>query len=963
MAPGAEEKFTVSIKTKNENTAAELMTTVYDASLDKLVSHYWQLPSTASTGVFLQNNWTYAIKATAFAENYPVKAYPVNLFRYSASDRENSILYATVARLNGMDYSSEDLKEISIVGYGTQRKQDLTGAISGISIRGNSSSAGLDVTRVRLNGKDFTGDVNSILPADIVDMIVLKGADAAQYGDQASKNGIVLISTNGPLNLTEPAAPAVKVRKNFNETAFFFPQIHAGKDGFYSFNFTMPETATEWNWKMLAHTKDARFAYLEKKLQTQLNLMVQPNMPRLLYQGDKINLQSRISNLDTLGIEGKATIKIEDAVTGEDITRLLTANTAVPFNLDKKSTGAVAFTLSVPATQTNPLKVIITATGGGVADAEEHIIPVLSSSVFIRKSVPVRFDDKATISISQPKLPADAISYGLGISVNQQPQASLIYALPWLANYSFDCAEQTFNKLRAQATALKLMQKDTSAQNAFKNATAFMDQEQSKTGALPDEMADETMPWLTLTNNTAAQQKQLFRLLDTSVTKANMDKHWRSLYALQKADGGLSWFEGGESNTYISAYVLAGIGQLRQMNLSGNNASSYLQKNFTDKLINYEQSQLLTDATNGTDKNYTLYALSYWLKEQPASPELLQMAGKILEKEWSRVGELGLQQQALLVINTIRFLPAGSAMRAKAETQLADIRQLAILDDANGLRWKVIADAENMNTSAEETMAVLAEAFELSGKYKEVQQGIVKWLLTAKQQQHWQTTKATAAAIDMLQKQKGGAFERAKSFSADVAGKTLNVNDALLDGKPADFIATKEIPANITLKQTGTNAAGALTWYYFAKPEGLDTLNKAVKIKKEFFIYEGSSSKVRALAPGAVLKPGDKLQVKLTVETAVSLQYVHISDARAALFEPGENSSGYQHTKGVGYYQSVRDTGIELFTEAIPRGRSEFVYDVVVAHTGQFSSGSATLQCIYQPAQTAYSNTHSFKAE
>lgn len=112
-----------------------------------------------------------------------------------------------------------------------------------------------------------------------------------------------------------------------------------------------------------------------------------------------------------------------------------------------------------------------------------------------------------------------------------------------------------------------------------------------------------------------------------------------------------------------------------------------------------------------------------------------------------------------------------------------------------------------------------------------------------------------------------------------------------------------------------------------------------------------------------ILKPGDRLLVKLTVEAAASLQYIHINDPRAALFEPGENTSGYRYAKGVGYHQSIRDTGIEIFTEAIPRGTTEFTYDIVVVHSGEFTSGPATLQCMYQPALTAYSSTQRFKAE
>ena len=995
LAPGAEEKFTVSIKTKNDNTAAELMTTLYDASLDKLEQHRWQLPQSNTFTPFLFTNWDKTTGVERTAEFLSADLDPVNLFNLSALERENGISYELEGKVAGLNIASAaGLNEVVIVGYGTTRS-NLTGSISSVTINGSLSiedilkklpgievdaagnviTLGRTVTQVRINGKDYVGgDLRSAangLPADILERMQV----IDDYGDQASIAGVKSLETRKILNFTlsadgrkinvilEPLPAVIKIRKNFNETAFFFPQVHADKDGFYSFSFTMPETATEWNWKMLAQTRDARFAYLEKKLQTQLNLMVQPNMPRLLYQGDKIKLQSRVSNLDTLGVKGKATLKIEDAVTGEDITRLLSANAETQFNLDKKSTGSVEFMLNVPVGQSNPLKIVIAATAGSVADAEEHIIPVLSSSVFIRQSVPVRFDNKATITISKPKLPADAVSYGVGISINQQPQAALIYALPWLANYSFDCAEQTFNKLRAQVMALKLMQKDTSVQNAFKRVKASSEKEQIKTDALPDEMAEAAMPWLTLTNNTANQQKQLFRMLDTSANKTTIEKHLRRLYALQKPDGGLSWFDGPESNSYISAYVLAGFGQLQQMGWTPGNQLSYLQKAFIDKLINFSQNKLLTDSTLNVDKPNLLYALSYWQKDHPLSTEQSVTATKLLDKEWSKIADKNLQQQALLIINTYSYLPVGNPLRKQADAQLENIRQMAIQDDLNGIRWKAIADAESMNTTAEETMALLAEAFELSSKYKDVQAGIVKWLLSAKQQQHWQTTKATAAAIDMLQKDKGSAFGGSKAFSAEIAGKQLTVSDGLLDGKPTDFSLQKETPASITLKQTGTNTTGAATWYYFAKPEALDTLNKAVKIKKEFFVYDGKTVKTNPVTPGTILKPGDRLQVKLTVDAAVSLQYVHISDTRAALFEPGDNLSGYRYTKGTGYYQSVRDTGLELFTEAIPRGVTEFTYDVVVAHSGQFSGGSATLQCMYQPSLTAYSNTHRFTAE
>jgi hypothetical protein len=231
---------------------------------------------------------------------------------------------------------------------------------------------------------------------------------------------------------------------------------------------------------------------------------------------------------------------------------------------------------------------------------------------------------------------------------------------------------------------------------------------------------------------------------------------------------------------------------------------------------------------------------------------------------------------------------------------------------------------------------------------------------TARQDEHWQTTKATAAAIDMLQKEKGNAFGETKAFSAQITGHDLSVSDGLLDGVPAAFAEVKQLPEKIELQQQGNGVSGALTWYYFAKPTRLDTLSKAVKISKQFYTFDKGKGLIK-LTPNTLLKAGDRVQVKLVIETASRLKFVQVSDPRAAAFEPKENNSGYKYSPAFYYYQSVRDTGLELFAEAIPKGISEITYELVVAHDGEFTSGPARLQCMYQPALTAYSGVEKIK--
>jgi len=957
MAPGAQESITLSVKTKDDNVAAELVTTLYDASLDKLEKLQWNLPQQPYDNSWFSTDWTNSISEITAAGD-DAHSLPQPLYNRFGDNNGNMATYLEGRAAGVQITDSGGLNEVVVTGYSTTNAKELGYATAAVYIRGNSLLS-YKQPLVILDGVVYTGDLSKIPVQAITQGIILKGADASAIYGIAGSTGVLILSTKGPIvlpNVNEE--PIIKIRKNFNETAFFFPQVHADADGFYRFTFTMPETATEWNWKILAHTRDARFTYIERKLQTRMNLMVQPNMPRFLYQGDKLKLESRISNMDTVAISGTVTCKIEDAVTGQDITALLVANANQTFNLAKKSTGAAGFLLNVPARQTNPLKIVITVAGAGASDGEEHTLPVLSTKVFTRQSLAVHFKEAQSLTVPSVKLPADAELYGIGLSIQQKPQASLINALPWLANYSYDCAEQTFNKLRAKVAAVRLMKTDTLAQRQYKKATQGVEKEPAREQLLPDELAEAAMPWLNIGDQSKKTEKQLVYLLDTINTGVGIGQHLEKLYKLQQADGGLAWFDGGRSNDYISEYVLAGFGQLKRLDWKPGSNVATRQVVFVQRLVNYCEGLLSRSKTSDYDP-YNLYALSYWRDLMGNASGSGPKIDSLLADGWKNAANHTLQQQAILIINTLRYTHARSELYKKALQQLSNIRQLAIEDSENGLRWKDIADSEELGESAEETMALLAEAFEAGGNYSAINSGIIKWLLTTKQDQHWQTTKATAAAIDMLQKEKSSAIGGDKGISLDINGKPLAVSDGLLDGVPAAFVSLAQNPAVINLTQQSKNADGAVSWYYFSQAGRLDTLNKAISVKKQFYRYNKDGS-LAELKTGDSLKTGEDVHVTLTIETASRLKFVHISDPRAAAFEPKENRSGYQYGDAISYYQSIKDTGAELFAESVPRGVTSISYDLVVAMGGQFACGPVHLQCMYQPSASAYSNTGEF---
>ena len=959
MTPGTKETFTVSVKTKNDNIAAELMTTMYDASLDKIEQHEWDLPGLDYDRDYLSTEWGYRLTSTIQSGKAgEIEPYPLGDILKSPGN--TSVAYGVTDKVAGLSISDgSGLQEVVVVGYGTQKMKAIS-AVKGITLRGYTSLKDYKQPLIVLDGVVYNGQISALDPGAITDIMILKGSDAAAIYGSSGSQGVLIISTKGPIVLPGSEEPVIKIRKNFNETAFFFPQVHASPDGFYRFSFTIPETASEWNWRLFAHTKDARFAYLETKLQTQLNLLVQPNMPRFLYQGDRLKLQSRISNLDTAAVFGTASIKVENAVTGQDMTTSMVKQSIKSFSLDQKSSGATGFELKVPDELTDPIKIVVSVTGQGVADAEEHIIPILSKRIFTRQTVPVVFSgSNPSISIPAIQLPGNSSLYGIGFTIQQKPQASLINALPWLANYSYDCAEQTFNKLRAEVTAVRLMQRDSNVRKAFAKVSRKTETEQMSADKLPDELPGESIPWLDLTNKVAKQQKQLYQLLETSDTKFNIGTRLERLYKLQQPDGGLSWFEGGKSSEYISSYILAGFGQLKQQGWKPKQNMANQFQQFITNLFSYNANLVKSAKAENYDL-FKLYGLSFWTDLGDAS--LNAKESSWLDLAWTNVASLDLANLALLVVSTCRLEKKDNILYQKALHQLENIRQEAITDPENGTRWKAVADAEDMESSSEETIALLNEAFSFGNDHKAISAGILQWLLTTKQDQHWQTTKGTAAAIGILEQQKGNTFGADQSISGVLNNKTLTVSNDLLSGIPESFVQSATLPTQITLQQKGSDTKGALTWYYFTDNNRLDTLNKAVKISRKYYRNDHNKGWTE-LKDTSVLKIGEQIHVILSIETSRQLKFVQITDPRAAAFEPKESESGYRYEQGISYYQSIKDTGLDLFTESVPRGVSTIEYDLTVAMGGTFSNGPVKLQCMYQSGVTAYSGVVGFVAE
>lgn len=996
LVPGAEEQFKVSVRTNNRNTLAELMTVMYDASLDKLEEHPWRLPSIDRTEN-PENKWNNSIGDMVnswisesalrirIEENLLPALWWINPVEYdyimgdwslAGNRRMNDKVYdfspndmddipaSYRGNLYGSIISSKGLDEV-VVTSAFGMKRVLAGSVSGVSVirlRGMTSLSAYSQPLIIMDGVVYEGGLDKIDPNLITDLVVLKDASAtAIYGARAAK-GVLVLSTKGPVILPEPQTAALPPRKNFNETAFFFPAIHAGKDGYYTISFTMPESVTAWNWKLLAHTRDARFAYLEKKLQTQLPLMIQASKPRVFYQGDRLVLNHRVSNLDTMTAKGTVTATLEDVVTGENLDRLLAFSDGNTFSLSAGTTGYISTQIRIPDTMLNPVKLVIRARSAGFSDAEEHIIPVLSKSVFVRQAKSFVLTGKDTL-IKAPALPADARFFGTGLTVTPRPDAALVNSLPYMADYPWDCAEQLCNKIRALYTGIQLMRNEPLFQSAKQKMNQVAEMARNKK-ELPAEFPAISTPWLSLADQQQQDQLALFRLLDTVRATGLIHANLEKLKGLIKPDKGISWFPGGVSDPQISLYVLdalvdfkrAGLFELRDM-------YSVHQEQWITDLAAYCDQHYLKEISNRSVSGLLnfYYTRSGMLKDLPLSAAAEAQLDSLLVVCWKMPEKLSFSDQARLITTTIRCRKQ-TDWNTNAVSLARSLREEAVEDPVYGTRWKSFSDKEDQSMSDEETMLLMATALETAGQELSVKKGILKWLFTAREGHHWSSTRSTAAVIQWLRELNMKEYKSSAGLIAKSGTDTLHVTNDLLNGKLADFSGGKIIPSPVRIGTEGNGpVSGSLIWYYFSDTPVNVNPAYTLQLKKTLFRLNEQSGAWQVVESGSLLKMGEKIRVELQLETGKELRYVMLYDKRASGLEPEETQSGQLYSP-LSHYVSVRDDGRRCFIPMIPAGRYVFSYELRVAFAGDYINGPAGLQCMYRPEVSVYSNGQKLSA-
>ncbi|KIA88433.1 alpha-2-macroglobulin family protein [Kaistella jeonii] len=762
----------------------------------------------------------------------------------------------------------------------------------------------------------------------------------------------------------------ISVRQNLNETAFFYPNLMTDKDGNVTFEFTSPEALTQWKLMFLAHTKDARSATLEKSVITQKEFSVTPNYPRFLREGDELNLQSKLSSLVDKKLSGTAQLQILDAFTYEDISSKFNLNeTQKSFELKENGNEVVTWKVKVP-NDVSSMIIKVVAKAGDFSDGEQKAIAVLPNRILVTDAVPIFVKEGQTKTFTLENLAKNtsttATNFSNTLELTTNPIWEIMFALPSLKNDPNNSADVVFNKWFADVLASEIFKANPKLKTVFEEyqSKGLLVSNLEKNQELKQLLLEET-PWVLESKNETEQMEKLARLFDANNMRNSVKEDWSELQKLQNPDGGFSWYQGYPSSYYNSLYILKNLGKINEW-LKGNTVDyqSSEQKEMVAKLINYVDSEVHKYWDVKKEYVWNNYVLDYldtrhyWEKDFPLKGKGAQLKTLVIKKApTAKITDFtffGLHRAALL-FNDYK-LPILS------KKLLTYLKETSTDSETQGIYWKQNLNDWGWYSSKTVNHAGALEAFnKLTPNDVNFIEEMKIWLITQKEVNSWGSSRGTAEVIFTILNS-GISWTSNESDKATIiwGGKELTNPDPKATGYLKSTLKRENIDKNlgtVTVTKPGPGIVqGGLFWQYYEDLDKIKSSESYLSITKELYkkIKTVNGEELQKITVETPLKVGDKVTVRMILNTDRNMEFIHLKDMRAAGFEPLNVISGYEWKNGLGYYQSTKDASTNFFIEYMPKGKYVFEYDYICNASGTFSNGITTLQNYYAPQMNAH---------
>lgn len=905
LRPGQQEEWKLTVLYPDGSPAeAEMLATMYDASLDKIysahkldfgVDFHYVVPLTYWNTSYMRNAYLYV--------DFPLKRLRAVPLEYS------ELIIPSTGRMEAM-----------VVGYGGSPRATLAGALK---IRGRSAA-------------------NAVMNQEAVTDMVLQ----EEMVETSAQEKVEMGSSE---ELAETGD--IQIRENFAETAFFYPQLRTNEKGEVSISFVLPESLTRWKFMGLAHTRNVDYGKIEATATASKEFMLQPNMPRFVRVGDKANIAASLMNLSDKGVKGTVRMELFNPETEK-----VFYSQKQKFDVKGGETGHVNFTFEV-GDKYAVMACRMVADGDTFSDGEQRYIPVLTDKQWVTETVPLNVNGEGAHIFSLENLfnkhSKTASEQRLTVEFTAHPAWYAVQALPVVANPQNEDALSWATAYYAHSLAACIVKENPRIKQVFDSWKAqggtketFMSNLQ-KNQELKNILLAET-PWLAEATNEAEQKQRIATLFDLNTMNSQLAVSVEKLGELQNADGAWSWYKGMQGSRYVTTQVMEMLVRLNA--LTHQDADSRMQP-MIQKGFEYlgkqaaEEYKSMKEAEKkgavGIRPSEQVLRYLYICALDGKAPVDEKVNRYFIDKLSGEGKELTIYGKAL---GAIILQQAGKVAEAKLFMQ--SLMEYSVVTDEMGRYFDTPKARYSWFSYKIPTEVAAMEAIQRITKDTKAIDEMKRWLLKQKQTQTWETPIATADAVYALM------ATGASDLLANTGGVEITLGKEVIR-TPADdaigYIKKTVIGDVMNIKKVrvdkeGTGMGwGAVYAQYLESMDQIGEQGNGLSVSRQ--LYKGDE----ALNESAPLKVGDKITVRLTVKADRDMDFVQIKDDRAACMEPLQAVSGFRWSNGLGYYQATKDASTQFFIDQMRKGTYVIEYQVYVNRTGEYQAGIATVQSAYAP--------------
>ena len=905
LRPGQQEEWKLTVLYPDGSPAeAEMLATMYDASLDKIysahkldfgVDFHYVVPLTYWNTSYMRNAYLYV--------DFPLKRLRAVPLEYS------ELIIPSTGRMEAM-----------VVGYGGSPRATLAGALK---IRGRSAA-------------------NAVMNQEAVTDMVLQ----EEMVETSAQEKVEMGSSE---ELAETGD--IQIRENFAETAFFYPQLRTNEKGEVSISFVLPESLTRWTFMGLAHTRNVDYGKIEATATASKEFMLQPNMPRFVRVGDKANIAASLMNLSDKGVKGTVRMELFNPETEK-----VFYSQKQKFDVKGGETGHVNFTFEV-GDKYAVMACRMVADGDTFSDGEQRYIPVLTDKQWVTETVPLNVNGEGAHIFSLENLfnkhSKTASEQRLTVEFTAHPAWYAVQALPVVANPQNEDALSWATAYYAHSLAACIVKENPRIKQIFDSWKAqsgtketFMSNLQ-KNQELKNILLAET-PWLTEATNEAEQKQRIATLFDLNTMNSQLAVSVEKLGELQNADGAWSWYKGMQGSRYVTTQVMEMLVRLNA--LTHQDADSRMQP-MIQKGFEYlgkqaaEEYKSMKEAEKkgavGLRPSEQVLRYLYICVLDGKAPVDKKVNQYFIDKLSGEGKELTIYGKAL---GAIILQQAGKVAEAKLFMQ--SLMEYSVVTDEMGRYFDTPKARYSWFSYKIPTEVAAMEAIQRITKDTKAIDEMKRWLLKQKQTQTWETLIATADAVYALM------ATGASDLLANTGGVEITLGKEMIRTPVDDaigYIKKTVIGDVMNIKKVrvdkeGTGMGwGAVYAQYLESMDQIGEQGNGLSVSRQ--LYKGDE----ALNESAPLKVGDKITVRLTVKADRDMDFVQIKDDRAACMEPLQAVSGFRWSNGLGYYQATKDASTQFFIDQMRKGTYVIEYQVYVNRTGEYQTGIATVQSAYAP--------------